>query len=593
MARSRRVTGIHPLSYMGVEATTPPQLIESRTLEPTSEQTDVIGTLWLKTETDEVWMLTDLSGGSATWTKLSNDALTINADTGTAVEADGEIDIIGSGVLATSGAADVLTIGMTAAIDGQLIIAGTGIDPAWGTVTSSDGTITITGGPNTLDITRTGGGGTTDFITDAGTANSVGSQINILGGSNINTAGAGMTVTVNLDNAVTITGQMTSADLQVTNITAGFLESDGAGNISNSEGTDGQVPIAATGAPAVWANLTSTSGTIQVTEGANTLNIESLAGLASPYLYNRTVFTGTTGTVSNISSTSSTFVVCTGGATKTVWSSTTGLASSWTLRGTALGGTPDLVDIHCASGGPTVAISGVIGGGPLNYAMMHSATPTGAYTTYKIAGGAGITYSSVNFGNTYWVITAYDGANNGIYYDTDPTSTAWTFNNTGITQPLNDSAYGNSTWVVVGDSGYIGYQATDPTGAWTAVAPSSSGFDTLISGTPIDIGGVAYSPTLGLFCAVGTEGRIATSPDGITWTQRIQDITLVVAGFTSCSWDAEESIFIVGGGSTETLFSYNGILWDSLPALENGNLFKKSTSITGTNFLYGPNVISR
>ena len=50
-----------------------------------------------------------------------------------------------------------------------------------------------------------GGGGTTSFDTDSGTATPAAGVITIAGGTNINTSGAGSTVTINLDNIVSLT----------------------------------------------------------------------------------------------------------------------------------------------------------------------------------------------------------------------------------------------------------------------------------------------------------------------------------------------------------------------------------------------------
>ena len=79
-----------------------------------------------------------------------------------------------------------------------------------------------------LELAASGTVGASDFITDSGTAvTNVSGQINVIGGSNINTSGAGDTVTINLDNNVTISGNFVTT----------------AGNISlantNSAGTEG------------------------------------------------------------------------------------------------------------------------------------------------------------------------------------------------------------------------------------------------------------------------------------------------------------------------------------------------------------------
>ena len=101
MARPKRVTGVHPLSYMGVEATTPPQLIELANIAPTVEQGANVGTLWVKTDTDDIWMLTNMRGGVATWTPITLDQLTVNADTGSATAVGEELNLFGSGVIDT------------------------------------------------------------------------------------------------------------------------------------------------------------------------------------------------------------------------------------------------------------------------------------------------------------------------------------------------------------------------------------------------------------------------------------------------------------------------------------------------------------
>jgi len=570
MARTKRVTGMHPLSYMGVEATTPPQLIE-RDIDPTSEFNQFnIGTIWVNTLTEDVWMLTDLTGGVASWTLMSHETLVINGDTGTATEDNGEVNIIGSGVLNTAGATDTLTLGMTAATDGQLIIAGTGIVPAWGTVTSGDGTITITAGPNSLDITRTGGGGATTFHTDAGNAVTAGAAITIAGGTNLNTAGAVNTVTVNLDNDVTISGKMTSAalectSLQSTDLTAGFLESDGAGNVTNSEGTDGQLIIAATGAAAAWANLTSAAGTMQITEGANTINLESIAGLASPYAL---IWTdgGPGGTaISGIGDDGTTLVVTHG---STVFASTTLLDSSWTNEGVAGSA---LADIHVRDNDETAAVMATQDGS--NYTVYHATTPTAAYTKYIInATSTGDTFTSINHDGFYWMITgtSINGGTNGIHYDANPASGAWTFNSVGLTsQALNDSAYGGGRWVVVGDNGKIAYNDTDPIGAWTDIPDTNSGFDET-SSAAIHITSITYATALGLFVAVSNEARIATSPDGINWTQRDSEGKITGTSFTDIHWDSTNGI-LSAMSSTDVVMSYNGIKWFRDPSVSASN----------------------
>ena len=587
--KPRRVTGQEPLSYMGVEATTPPQVITSGRDDPTVNNYNFdLGTIWVNWSTNDAFILVNIEANVAEWVRINNQNLTVNGNTGSAVSVDDVIYIVGSGVLETSGTGSTLTIEHTSASDGQLIIGELGGDPAWGNLTSSGGTMDITEGPGTLNIDiKSGFLGAQDFATDSGTATITGNTITIAGGTNINTAGAGSTVTINLDNDVVLAGNLTAVDadftnLQVTSLGTGFLESDASGNVSNSEGTDGQLIIGATGAAAAWANLTSTGGTMQITGGANTLNIESIAGLASPYIYTYADWGGG-GPVNPVTDTSEdgTTVLMTKGTG--VQSSTTALPGSWVSEGVIGTGGNNLSGVHIASGGATVCVASQNGAAPGNFTIIHATSPTGTYTSYSIVGGTTDTFTSVSHDGTYWVITGTNGATNGVYHATDPTG-AWTFNSSGLTsQPLNDCAFGNNTWVVVGDNGKIAYQLTDPTGAWTDIPAATSGFDDVIGGVPINISSITYSSALGLFCAVSNQSRIATSPDGITWTQRNANLPILTNNFLDIHWDSTNGLFLAVGANG--CFSYNGISWFRDNSLDGGSWIT-SGDINGTGFVF-------
>jgi len=192
------------------------------------------------------------------------------------------------------------------------------------------GAITVTGTPgtNSLEITTSAAIG--DFVTDAGTANPALGALNVLGGTNLNSAGAGSTVTVNLDDAITLTtvnastlttnvaaaainiagtnfaatgtdtdisinisskgtGQVIINDLQLTTDLAvteggtgastltdhGVLLGSGTGAITAlGVATNGQLVVGSTGADPVIVSLASTDGSLTITEGAGTLVVE-------------------------------------------------------------------------------------------------------------------------------------------------------------------------------------------------------------------------------------------------------------------------------------------------------------------------------
>jgi len=64
-----------------------------------------------------------------------------------------------------------------------------------------------------------------------------------------------------------------SSVFTITTLTAGVVQSSSAGLLSSSNGSNGQILIGGGSAPA-WANITSSSSTITVTSGANTINLE-------------------------------------------------------------------------------------------------------------------------------------------------------------------------------------------------------------------------------------------------------------------------------------------------------------------------------
>lgn len=103
------------------------------------------------------------------------------------------------GVLVGSGtsAFTALTVGT----DGQVLLGSSAADPVFATLTSSGSTIAFTPGAGTLNL-ETGTAVCVSAPTDSGTATPAAGALTVAGGTNINTAGAASTVTVNLDTAI-------------------------------------------------------------------------------------------------------------------------------------------------------------------------------------------------------------------------------------------------------------------------------------------------------------------------------------------------------------------------------------------------------
>jgi hypothetical protein len=176
------------------------------------------GQVWIDNSAFEAYLLTGFSGGNPQWTAVSGGTGTF---TNLNVSGTVTFSAMGLGVLRSTAAG---VIGSVNGTNGQLLVAGTGVIPAWASVTSGDGSVTIGVGSNTIDLTVSGATAST-FPTDSGTATPSLGATTIAGGTNINTSGAGSTVTINVDNAPTFSGLVTAQ--------AGFTQTAGTTTITS------------------------------------------------------------------------------------------------------------------------------------------------------------------------------------------------------------------------------------------------------------------------------------------------------------------------------------------------------------------------
>lgn len=206
-----------------------------------------------------------------------------HTDAGNAVPAGGVLNVFGGNNINTTGAGNTITINLDPTVDhavqvgsstggllsipvglnGQVLIGCDNADPAFAFPTSSDGSIDFTFGCNSLDLRATTTGiAAQSFVTDSGTAIPLAGVLNILGGNNINTTGAGNTVTVNLDST-------TTHAVQVGSSTGGLF--------SIPVGTNGQVLMGVTGTNPLFASLTSTDSSITFSTGPGFINLSGVA----------------------------------------------------------------------------------------------------------------------------------------------------------------------------------------------------------------------------------------------------------------------------------------------------------------------------
>jgi len=299
-----------PRSYVGVQAPTPPNFLREKR-DPTQRDNKNynIGDIWL-TNNERLFMLFDLNGGLANWVELypagASAASQFPADVGIAVAVNNSVNVYGGNNINTAGVGNDLTInlddnvsligtlsipilgegivtvdgagliGSSAGTDGQVIIGATGAAPDWGNITSSDGSVVVVEGPNSIDLRAVGGGGgggISQFDADIGSALPAMGIINVYGGTNINTDAAVDTMYINLDDNVSLAGSLT-----ISTFTDGVVVSDATGLLSYSAGTDGQVLIGSTAGVPAWNNVISSDGTITITDGANSIDLTVTGG---------------------------------------------------------------------------------------------------------------------------------------------------------------------------------------------------------------------------------------------------------------------------------------------------------------------------
>lgn len=223
---SLRRSGLNPSAYLGVEPVSPPQFeIHERSPTANDYLNFNVGTLWLhkapniNPTVEDLYILTSKNAGVATWRNFASGtttAETLTGNTGGAVGVDvnDNINVVGDG---------------------------TGI-----TIAGNQAT-------NTLTASLIGGGiASQSFPTDSGTAtpNATG-VLNVLGGNNIGTTGAGNTVTINVDGT-------TNHSLQVGNATGSLT--------SLSVGATGSLLVGVTGSDPAWSigGVVSISGAGEV-----------------------------------------------------------------------------------------------------------------------------------------------------------------------------------------------------------------------------------------------------------------------------------------------------------------------------------------
>lgn len=157
-----------------------------------------------------------ISGGTGISTSGSGSTVTITLDTPVSVSngGTGSASLTDGGILLGSGTAAVTVTAQPS--DGQLLIGSTGSDPVLGSLTSINGSVTISAGSGTIDLAVAAADDAILTLTgDSGGALSpTAGNMNILGdGLNMSTSGSGSTITVSISTTPSFDGAtITSTD---------------------------------------------------------------------------------------------------------------------------------------------------------------------------------------------------------------------------------------------------------------------------------------------------------------------------------------------------------------------------------------------
>ena len=199
----------------------------------------------------------------------------------------------------------------------------------------------------------------------------------------------------------------------------------------------------------------------------------------------------------------------------------------------------------------------------------------GANWTRVINAGTwrGVAYSpTLGTGQGMWICVGDSGimdysVDNGATWDAVATPSFSTTNIQGI---FWDST--NTQFVAVGDGGKL---ATSPDGA-TFTQRTSGVATVLYSG--------CHCAALGLNVVVGQTGTVITSPDGTAWTARLPGVASV--HIYDVAWAANIGVALAGAQYGKMTWSRNGVNWVPFYATyENQNNYRVGTD--GTRFLTG------
>lgn len=174
--------------------------------------------------------------------------------------------------------------------------------------------------------------------------------------------------------------------------------------------------------------------------------------------------------------------------------------------------------------------------------------------------------------NVWWI-----GTTTGLLYRLTSTDGVWTliFTNSAASQ-WNDFLFANNVYVSTANTGIL---ATSSDGiTWTENTSAKTVFGTN------NIYGISYSPTLSLWVAIGVGGVLATATDPTgTWTSRTSSFLTTTIYYVV--WSVSLALFVAVGASGKIATSSNGTAWTQQTSGIATNIY--TIAVNGTQLVAG------
>jgi len=531
----------------------PPPIISTR--NPTTADKATIGTVWINTFTNLIYMITNITDNVADWVLITSSGGTVqflSGNVGGPVGPDGSgnIDVIGDGTttIVTGNPAThtlEITVGGDVATTYDADV-GSAV-PSGGIITFAGGTgITTTGSGNTITITAAGTVAES-FPTNSGTAiPSVGVLHINGGGSGFVTSGAANVVTVSNDGTLAIaytgnTGIATPAAKTLGITGTGGISTSASGNTVSitAGGAVAQIfPTDSGSATPSGGSLTIHGGTGITTSGAGstvTVTLSTPVSIANGgtnatsmtttdgtiYFDGTRLVTTTTGTSGQVLTSNGTGVAPTYQNTAASSISITG-DTGGALTGNSFTFTGGTTGITFNGTGTTETLSGTL-------VVSNGGTGRATLTNHGVLVGAGTTaITQLAVGTTGQVLTGVTGA--------DPVFAAPAASSITITGDSGGGLTGNSFTFTGGTTGltFAGAGTTETLGGTLAIAnggtnatsfTQTNGITTYngtrlvnYAGPQLSSGGIYTNTSQPAFYAYNSGGATNVTGDGTNYT---------------------------------------------------------------------------